>query len=68
MSGYDRDDLSDDLTLMVACGLLDISMREDGEWLYNISEKAQAMTEEERELALEEMLRNHRESQAGLDL
>jgi hypothetical protein len=52
---YTKQDLQDDLALMVTKGLLDISMREDGEWVYSLSDKAAAMTEEEREVAIIEM-------------
>jgi hypothetical protein len=56
---YTKKDLQDDLALMVTKGLLDISMREDGEWVYSLSEKAIAMTEQEREDAINEMNSTH---------
>ena len=56
---YTKQDLQNDLALMVTKGLLDISMREDGEWVYSLSDKAAAMTEEEREEAIMEMNRTH---------
>lgn len=52
---YTKDELQNDLAIMVKAGLLDIRMREDGEWVYVISEAAAAMTEEEREKALNDM-------------
>ena len=33
---------------MVKAGLLDINMREDGQWLYSASEASRNMTEEEK--------------------
>jgi DNA-binding transcriptional regulator PaaX len=45
---YNKDDLSRDLFLMVKAGLLDVSMREDGEWVYKVSEAALLLTEEEK--------------------
>jgi hypothetical protein len=56
---YTKKDLQNDLALMVTKGLLDIAMREDGEWVYSLSEKAAAMTEEEREVAIIEMNNTH---------
>jgi hypothetical protein len=56
---YTKKDLQDDLGLMVTKGLLDISIREDGEWVYSLSEKAAAMTEQEREEAIIEMQNTH---------
>jgi hypothetical protein len=49
---YTKEDLSNDLAAMVKAGLLDIRIREDGEWMYVVTEKAAAMSEEEREQAL----------------
>lgn len=34
--------------MMVKAGLLDVSMREDGEWVYKVSEAALLLTEEEK--------------------
>jgi len=45
---YNREDLSRDLFLMVKAGLLDVRMREDGEWVYHPSEASLTMTEEEK--------------------
>jgi hypothetical protein len=49
---YTKEDLSNDLAAMVKAGLLDIRIREDGEWVYVVTDKAAAMSEEEREQAL----------------
>jgi len=49
MSDYDRDDLDHDLYLMVKAGLLDVNMREDGEWVYHVTDASLKMTEEERD-------------------
>lgn len=48
MSYDDKDELQRDLYLMVKAGLLDISMREDGQWLYSVTEASKQMTDEER--------------------
>ncbi len=52
---YSKDDLQKDLYLMVKAGLLDIVMREDGEWLYKISDSSKNMTEYEKIRLLEEI-------------
>lgn len=49
MNDYDKDDLAHDMYLMVKAGLLDINMRDDGEWVYSVTDKSRNMTEEERE-------------------
>ena len=33
---------------MVKAGLLDVSMREDGEWVYKVTDSALLLTEEEK--------------------
>ena len=45
---YNKDDLSRDLFLMVKAGLLEVSMREDGEWVYKVTDSALLLTEEEK--------------------
>lgn len=45
---YTPTDLEADLWRMVQVGLLEVNMREDGEWVYKVSDKAASMTEEER--------------------
>ncbi|MBV5279973.1 MAG: hypothetical protein J0651_01510 [Actinobacteria bacterium] len=45
---YTKDDLGRDLFLMVKAGLLDVSMREDGEWVYNVSESSLLLSETEK--------------------
>lgn len=49
---YCREDLSKDLFLMVKAGILEVNMREDGEWVYSVSEKGRNMTDEEKFEAL----------------
>lgn len=44
---YTREELGRDLFLMVKAGLLDISIREDGAWLYAPSDKSRQMTHKE---------------------
>jgi predicted PhzF superfamily epimerase YddE/YHI9 len=52
---YTRDDLDRDLFLMVKAGLLDISMREDGEWVYRVNPATESMTDEEITRVLESL-------------
>ena len=40
---------------MVKAGLLDIAMREDGEWLYKLTDTAKDMSEDEKMRLLENM-------------
>lgn len=56
MDDYTADDLTRDLALMVKAGLLEMHIRDDGEWVYKVSAKAEAMSEEERELAIRQMV------------
>jgi predicted PhzF superfamily epimerase YddE/YHI9 len=49
---YGKEDVAHDLYLMVKAGLIDIKIREDGEWLYSASEKSKSLTEEELEQIL----------------
>jgi hypothetical protein len=51
---YDKEDVVNDLYLMVKAGLVDIRIREDGEWVYSASEMSKTLTEEE----LNEILSN----------
>jgi hypothetical protein len=39
--------VSKDLELLVKARLVDIRMREDGEWIYSASEYSKSLTEEE---------------------
>lgn len=51
---YTTERLQEDIWRMVTIGLLDIAIRDDGEWVYSISHKAASMTAEEREALLDE--------------
>jgi hypothetical protein len=44
---YDKEDVVNDLYLMVKAGLVDIRIREDGEWVYSASEMSKTLTEEQ---------------------
>lgn len=44
---YDKEDVIHDLYLMVKAGLIDIRMREDGEWLYSASEMSKSLTDDQ---------------------
>jgi len=50
---YSKEELQKDLYLMVKAGLLDIVMREDGEWLYKLTDAAKFMTDDEKIRLLE---------------
>jgi hypothetical protein len=56
-----EDELSEALALLVKHGLLDIAMREDGEWLYGLSKEALEMSEEDKMDAIFQMLENEEE-------
>ena len=48
MEPYNRDDLEKDLTQMVKAGLLELFIRDDGEWVYSVPEEIKALTEAEQ--------------------
>jgi len=50
---YSRDELEKDLYLMVKAGLLEVFMRDDGQWVYAVTEEAKQMTEEQQRAALD---------------
>jgi hypothetical protein len=50
---YSKEELQKDLYLMVKSGLLDIAIREDGEWLYKLTDAAKVMTDDEKMRLLE---------------
>lgn len=52
MNSYNRDDLERDLTLMVKAGLLELFMREDGQWVYSVPDAIKNLPEEEQEKLL----------------
>lgn len=49
---YTIEDLHADIWALYEAGLLDVRMREDGEWVFSASEKSLAMTQEEIEQAV----------------
>jgi hypothetical protein len=49
MDSYNREDLERDLTLMVKAGLLELFMREDGQWVYSVPDAIKNLTMEEQE-------------------
>lgn len=61
---YTIDKLSKDLAAMVKAGLLDIRIREDGEWVYVVADRVAAMSEEEREEALLKMYEDDEDDEA----
>lgn len=52
---YDEEDIIHDLYLMVKAGLVDIKIREDGQWLYSASEMSKTLTEEQLSQILENL-------------
>lgn len=53
---YNKADLTRDLTMLVSAGILDIHMREDGEWLYSVSPRVMEMSQEERIAVLTDLI------------
>ena len=53
---YTREELENDLYLMVKAGLLEVFIREDGEWVYSVTELSKTMTDEEREAAVQKII------------
>jgi DNA-binding transcriptional ArsR family regulator len=47
MTEYTKEQVAQDLRLMYKAGLVDIKMREDGEWIYFATEYAKALSQEE---------------------
>ena len=47
MNHNHKEEVANDLTLLVKAGLVDIKMREDGEWIYSASEYSKTLTEEQ---------------------
>jgi hypothetical protein len=56
-----KEELTEALALLVKHGLLDIAIREDGEWLYGLSKDVFEMSEEEKIDAIFQMLENEEE-------
>lgn len=52
---YSKDNLQKNLYFMVKAGLLDIRIREDGQWLYEISDSSKSMTEYQKIKLLEDV-------------
>lgn len=48
MDRYNREDLEKDLTQMVKAGLLELFIRDDGEWVYSVPDAIKVMTEDEQ--------------------
>ncbi len=47
MTEYTKEQVAQDLRLMYKAGLVDIKMREDGEWIYFATEYAKSLSQEE---------------------
>lgn len=47
MNDSDKLAIANDLTLMVKAGLVELRMREDGEWVYHASEYSKSLTPEQ---------------------
>jgi hypothetical protein len=48
MNKNDREDLDELVSFMVRIEMLDVFIREDGEWVYSPSAKALAMSDDEK--------------------
>lgn len=55
MSEYSKDAIDKDLAMLVMAGLLDMTMGDDGQWFYSMTEEAKKMTDEERIAALQSL-------------
>ena len=42
---YSKDELIQDINLLISLDLIDYKLREDGEWVYAITEKGRQMTD-----------------------
>lgn len=42
---YSEDELIQDINLLISLDLIDYRLREDGEWVYTITEKGRQMTD-----------------------
>lgn len=49
------DDLSHDIWTLYRAGFIEASMRDDGEWVFSMSEKAKSMSDEEIKTAIESL-------------
>ena len=58
---YTKEQIAQDLYLMVRAGLIDIKMREDGEWIYTASEYSKTLREEELNQILDDLYTNFHE-------
>ena len=59
MNDQDKACIENDLLLMINANLVDISMREDGEWLYTASEYSKTLTPEQLNYIIDN-LDNHK--------
>jgi hypothetical protein len=55
MSNSHKDSVENDLFLMVKANLVDVRMREDGEWIYSPSEYSRTLTPEQLNYILENL-------------
>lgn len=44
---YTKEDVINDLAMMVKAGLVDIRMREDGQWVYSATEMSKSLTDDQ---------------------
>ncbi len=54
-NGYNMNDLHKDIWSLYRAGLIEARIREDGEWIFSISDKAASMTEDELRNTVESM-------------
>jgi DNA-binding transcriptional ArsR family regulator len=55
MNEYTKEDVAQELAILVKAGLIDIKMREDGEWLYFPTEYSKTLTEQELIIAIDKI-------------
>lgn len=55
MNEYTKEDVAQELAILVKAGLVDIRMREDGEWVYFPTEYSKSLTQEELMLAIDKI-------------
>jgi hypothetical protein len=47
MTEFTKENVAKELANLVKAGLVDVSMREDGEWIYSLSEFAKTLDEQQ---------------------
>lgn len=53
---YTSDDLSNDLHRLVKAGLIEVFIREDGEWIYTVNPDKANLSDEEKRALIEQVM------------